>query len=140
MIAAVVDANVFVSAVLSPAGTPAQVLDSWRDGRFVLVLSTAILAEIYRVLHYPKIAIRHRWSEAQIHTFVDALVSQAMLTPGALTLAVIEDDPADNRYLECAVEGEADFLVSGDQLLLNLGAYQGTTILTPRAFLDVLQA
>ena len=139
MIAAVVDANVFVSAVLSPAGTPAQVLCSWRDGRFVLVLSTAILAEIYRVLHYPKIAIRHRWSEAQIHTFVDALASQAMLTPGVLTLAVIEDDPADNRYLECAVEGEADFLVSGDQLLLNLGSYQGTTILTPRAFLDVLQ-
>jgi putative PIN family toxin of toxin-antitoxin system len=106
----------------------------------VLVLSTAILAQIYRALHYPKIAIRHRWSEAQIHTFVDALASQAMLTPGALTLAVIEDDPADNRYLECAMEGEADFLVSGDQLRLNFGAYQGVTILTPRAFLDGLQA
>jgi putative PIN family toxin of toxin-antitoxin system len=139
VIAAVVDANVLVSAVLSPAGTPAQVLDSWRKGRFVLVLSTAILAEIYRVLHYPKIAMRHQWSAAQIHTFVDTLVSQARLTPGALTLAVIEDDPADNRYLECAVEGEAGFLASGDQLLLNLGAYQGVTILTPRAFLDVLQ-
>jgi predicted nucleic acid-binding protein len=53
---------------------------------------------------------------------------------------VIEDDPADNRYLECAVEGGADFLVTGDQLLLTLGAYQGVTILTPRAFLDTLSA
>jgi putative PIN family toxin of toxin-antitoxin system len=140
MIAAVVDANVFMSAVLSPAGTPAMVLDCWRGGRFVLVLSTAILEEIYRVLHYPKIATRHRWPEEQIRAFVDALASQAMITPGALTLAVIEDDPADNRYLECAVEGEADFLVTGDQLLLNLGVYQGTQILTPRAFLDALQA
>jgi len=139
MIAAVVDANVFMSAVLSPAGTPARIIDFWREGRFVLVLSIAILEEIYRVLHYPKIATRHRWPEEQIRTFVDALASQAMITRGALTLAAIKDDPADNRYLECAVEGEADFLVSGDQLLLNLGAYQGVTILTPRAFLDVLQ-
>jgi len=139
MIAAVVDANVFMSAVLSPAGTPARIIDFWREGRFVLVLSIAILEEIYRVLHYPKIATRNRCLEEQIRTFVDALASQAMITRGALTLAAIKDDPADNRYLECAVEGEADFLVSGDQLLLNLGAYQGVTILTPRAFLDVLQ-
>src|ERR1700674_4756958 len=103
MIAAVVDANVFVSAVLSPAGTPAHVLNAWREGRFVLVLSLAILEEIYRVLHYPKIATRHQWSEAQIQTFIDRLGSQALITPGALTLTVIEDDPADNRYLECAV-------------------------------------
>jgi len=139
MIAAVVDANVFVSAVLSPTGTPARVLDSWREGRFVLVLSLAILAEIYRVLHYPKLVTRHQWSEEQMRTFVDVLASQALLTPGALTVAVIEDDPADNRYLECAVEGEADFLVSGDQLLLNLRTYQGVAIVTPRAFLDVLR-
>jgi uncharacterized protein len=138
MIAAVVDANVFVSAVLSPAGTPAHVLNAWREGRFVLVLSLAILAEIYRVLHYPKIATRHQWSEEQMRTFIDLLASQARITPGALTLTVIEDDPADNRYLECAVEGKADFLVSGDQLLCNLGAYQGVKILTPRALLNVL--
>lgn len=140
MIAAVVDANVFVSAVLSPAGTPAQVLNAWRGGRFVLVLSLAILAEIYRVLHYPKIALRHRWTEEQIRTFVDLLASQAVLTRGELLLTVIADDPADNRYLECAVEGQADFLVTGDRLLLNLGEYQGITMLTPRAFLDVLPA
>jgi uncharacterized protein len=139
MISAVVDANVFVSAVLSPAGAPAQVLNAWRGGRFVLVLSFAILEEIYRVLHYPKIALRHRWTEAQIRTFVDLLASQASIPPGALTLTVIKDDPADNRYLECAVEGHADVLVTGDQLLLNLGVYQGIPMLTPRAFLDMIQ-
>jgi len=59
--------------------------------------------------------------------------------PRALTLTVIRDDPADNRYLECAVEGEADFLVTGDRLLLNLSEYQDVKILTPCAFLEVLQ-
>ncbi len=139
MIVAVIDANVFVSAVLSLAGTPARVLDSWRAERFVLILSTAILEETYRALQYPKIVVRHRWSESQVRAFIDALAAQALITPGVLTLSVIEDDPADNLYLECAVEGHADVLVTGDRLLLNLGVYQGIHILTPRAFLDMLE-
>ena len=98
------------------------------------------MGELYVVLHYPKILVRHGWSEAQMRSFVGELAHYAIRTPGRLTLTVIVDDPPDNCYLECAVEGEADFLVSGDQLLLNLSEYQGIKILTPRVFLDVLQA
>src|SRR5438093_1576602 len=53
--------------------------------------------------------------------------------------AVIEEDPAGDRYLECAVEGEVDYLVSGDRHLLDRGEYQGIRILSPRAFLAVLK-
>jgi uncharacterized protein len=56
-----------------------------------------------------------------------------------LTYTVITEDPPDNRYLECAVEGEVSYIVSGDQLLLRLGSYQSIPMLTPRAFLEVLQ-
>ena len=140
MIRAVLDANVLVSAAINPRGTPARLVVLWRAARFAVVVSDALLREIYEVLHYPKILVRHGWSEAQMRSFVGELAQYAIHTPGALTLTVIEDDPADNRYLECAVEGGADFLVTGDQLLLNLGAYQGVTILTPRAFLDTLSA
>ena len=49
----VLDANLFISAVLVPYGHPAQILQAWRDGRFELVMSIAILAEIRRVLLYP---------------------------------------------------------------------------------------
>jgi putative PIN family toxin of toxin-antitoxin system len=139
MMRVVLDANVLVSAVLSPRGTPAQILNAWRAEQFDLVISEAILAEISRVFRYPKIAKRHRWSEEQLQAFLDGLAHIAILTPGTLTLAVITDDPPDDRYLECAVEGEADYIVSGDQLLLRLGIYQGIPILTPRAFLEVLQ-
>ena len=45
------------------------------------------------------------------------------------------NDPADNRYLECAVEGNAGYMVSGDQDLLELGNYQGMQIITPCTFL-----
>jgi hypothetical protein len=138
MIRVVLDANVFVSAIISPIGTPAKILKAWRDEQFHLVLSKEILREIGRVFRYPKIAKRHRWSEPRIRVFVEDLSRLAILTPGVKTLSVIKDDPSDNRYLECAVEGEADYIVSGDEHLLSLENFQGIEILTPRAFLEVL--
>jgi putative PIN family toxin of toxin-antitoxin system len=139
MIRAVLDANVLVSAILSPTGVPAQVLTAWREEQFQLVISDAILEEVARVFQYPKITKYHRWSTAQLRAFLDDLRQLAILTPGTLTLAVIHENPPDDRYLECAVEGEAAYLVSGDHHLLNLGAYQGIQILTPRAFLEALR-
>src|SRR5919109_1898301 len=139
MMRVVLDANVLVSAILSPRGTPAQILNAWRAEQFDLVISEAILDEIGRVFRYPKIAKRHRWSEEHLQAFLDALSHITVLTPGILTLAVITEDPPDDRYLECAVEGEAAYIVSGDRLLLRLGTYQGISILTLRAFLEVLQ-
>jgi len=140
MIRVVVDANVFVSALLNPQGAPAQVFDAWRTEQFQLVVSGAILEEIGRVLRYPRIARYHRWSEERLRLFLDDLSHLAMHTPGEITLAVIQGDPPDNRYLECAVEGEAAYIVSGDRLLLDLREYQGVRILSPRAFLEVLRS
>lgn len=138
MIRVVLDANVFVSAVLNPRGIPAQILTAWRAERFHLVISEAILEEIARVLHHPRILKRHRWREERIRVFIEDLAHLAILTPEELKLKAIAEDPSDNRYLECAIEGEADYLVSGDQHLLGLGTYQKISILTPRAFLEVL--
>ena len=53
-------------------------------------------------------------------------------------LAIIADDP-DNRILECAVAGQTDFIISGDQHLLHLKNYQGIKILTPAAFLEAIE-
>jgi putative PIN family toxin of toxin-antitoxin system len=140
MIRAVLDANVIVSAVLTPAGVPAQVLDAWRDERFALLVSPAILEEIARVLEYPKIARLHRWPRTRVEEFVSEFGHLGIMTPGDLRLDIVRDDPADNRYLECAVEGAADHLVSGDQDLLDVQEYGGVRIVTPKTFLDVLRA
>jgi putative PIN family toxin of toxin-antitoxin system len=140
MMRAVLDANVFVSAVLSPNGIPAALLTAWRAEQFDLLISAAILNEISRVLRYPSIAKRHQWTAAKLQVFLEDLVSLAMMTPGKLTLNVITEDPADNRYLECAVEGDVDSIVSGDRHLLDLREYQGIPILTPRVFHDILRA
>lgn len=138
MIRAVLDANVIVSAILSPKGIPARILNAWRDEKFLLLISRAILDEICRVLQYPKIKMRHRWSEQKIQILLDDLSRLAILTPGKLSLKIIADDPSDNRYVECAVEGHANYLVSGDDHLLKLGTYEEVLIATPRIFVDVM--
>ena len=138
MIRAVLDANVFVSALLSPGGFPSKILDAWRLEKFQLLTSFAILEEISRVLQYPKIADRHGWSKEKIRLFIEDLAHLTIPTPGERRLNVIAEDPSDNRYLECAIEGEAEYVVSGDQHLLQLATYEGIQILTPKQFLEVL--
>ncbi len=138
MIRAVLDANVVVSSLINPQGIPARILDAWRAERFQVVLSAAILEEIGRVLRYPRVAVYHRWSEERLRQWLEDFAHLALMTPGTLSLAIIQEDAADNGYLECAVEGAAASLVSGDRLLLSLGTYQGIQIVSPRAFLEVL--
>ena len=139
MTRAVLDANVLVSALVSPSGVPAQVLKAWRDEQFHLVTSQAILSEIDRVLRYPKIRKRHGMSDTAIEEWIDDLAHLAILVPGKIAVTMITEDPADDRYLECALEGEAESIVSGDQHLLKLKRYQHIVILTPRAFLQALK-
>jgi hypothetical protein len=140
VIRAVLDTNVFVTAVLTPAGPAAAVLEAWRAERFALLVSPAILAELARVLEYPKIAQRHGWSRKEIRAFVRDLGDLAVQTPGRIELSVIREDPDDDRYLECAVEGLAEYIVSGDRHLLRLGSYRTISIVAPRAFLSALPA
>ena len=138
MIRAVLDANVFVTAVLTPAGPAAAVLEAWRSERFELLVSQPILDELARVLAYPKIARRHGWPRKEILAFVRDLGDLAVQTPGRIELAVIREDPDDDRYLECAVEGRAGYIVSGDRHLLALGIYRDIEVVPPRAFLATL--
>lgn len=137
MLRAVLDANVFVSAVINPRGTPAQLLAALDS--FDLVISEAILAEVGQVLLYPKIAKRHGRTREQVQQYAEDLARVAILTPGNLTLHVVAEDSTDDRYLEAAIEGEAGYLVSGDKHLLRLKGYRGVQILTTRQFLKVLR-
>lgn len=139
MIRAVLDANVIVSGVLSEKGNPGKILEAWRQKRFELVVSEAILAEIARVLRYPRIAKRHRWSESSIAALIEDLRGLAILTPGQVKLAIVKEDPSDDRYLECALEGEADYVVSGDRHLVRVDQLQGIEIVSPAEFTALIR-
>src|SRR5579863_7873504 len=116
MIRAVLDANVVVSGILSENGTPGKILRAWYEDRFHLVVSPATLDELQRVLQCPRIARRNRWSASHVREFLEDLASLAILTSGQFALpTIVAEDPSDDRYLECAIEVEANHIVSGDR-------------------------
>jgi putative PIN family toxin of toxin-antitoxin system len=138
MFRTVLDANQFVSAILSPEGPPAEVLNMWRDGVFELVVSPPIIEEIRRVLNYPRLSKLHKKSSKEIDQFLEELELLSILAPGKLFLSVVKNDPSDDKYIAAALEGEAQFIVTGDNHLLKIREYHGVFIVTAREFLGAL--
>lgn len=135
----VLDANVFISALLTPGGTAARVLDLARQRAFDLLLSPPILREWRRVLQYPKLKKRHGRTPDELEAFLQDWLNLATLTPGKKKVRVVKDDPEDDMYLACALEGQADFIVSGDQHLKNLKSFEGIPIVSPAEFLEAVE-
>ena len=135
----VLDTNVVVSRFLSPLGPPARVVEHWSAETFVLLVSEPILAEYRRALLYERVRARHGMSEQQVAEVIAGFRQFATLVVPQVALQVIRDDPADDKFLECAVTGGADYIVSGDTHLLRLGEYAGIQILSPAGFLMLLQ-
>jgi putative PIN family toxin of toxin-antitoxin system len=134
----VLDTNVLVSGLVAKGGAPRQILDAWLEGQYTLVTSLYLVEELAHVLSYPRIAKRLHLGEEELVAIMAALLSKAELTPGHLHLPGVTRDPKDDAVVACAKEGEADYIVSGDQDLLVLGEYEGIRVITPRQFVEIL--
>ena len=130
MTRAVADTNVYVSALMF-GGLPGTFLELALVGSFVLVASEALLDELDDKLRF-KFGVSPE-DAAAIRARLETVAR--VLKPG-LVLDVVKADPDDNRVLECACAGKADYVVSGDRHLLELGSYEGVPILTVRQFLE----
>jgi len=135
MLKIVLDANIFVSAVLKPHSDLAKIFELVREDKIKLVLSEDILSEIRAVLLYPKIKKRHRRAQKEIDEFLNKASEASILGQGRGEINLIREDPADNKYLSAALEAKADFIVSGDHHLKDLKVFEGIRILDPSAFL-----
>jgi putative PIN family toxin of toxin-antitoxin system len=133
---AVLDTNVLVSGLVAEEGAPRRILDAWLEGHFILVTSLYLVEELTHVLSYPRIVQRLRLDEEEVAAILAALLSKAELAPGHLHLPGVTRDPKDDAVVACAGEGEADYIVSGDQDLLVLGEHEG--VVTPRQFAELL--
>jgi putative PIN family toxin of toxin-antitoxin system len=130
----VLDVNVLVSALLSPDGAPARILVAWVDGAFELVVSPLLLAELERVLAYPKISKRIPSDDA--NRFVTLIAEQALAVsdPDA-DPPVRSPDPGDDYLIALAAAADA-LLVSGDAHLVSL--MRDSPIHTPAQLADRL--
>ncbi len=115
---AILDVNVLISALISPSGGPARLLLAWQEGRFELIVSPALLAELRRALAYPK--LERLIPPADADAFVAWLSRSAVLVRDAAAPSPIyAADPDDDYLLALAAEQRAQ-LVSGDGHLLAL--------------------
>ena len=140
MIVVVLDTNVFVSGFLNPQGTPATILDRVLDINLLLLLSPQIIEEIKRVFAYKKIVqLLEKADKTTMDAieFVEDICKIAFITLGTYQVETIKDDPSDNMFLSCALEGRADYIISGDSHLLALEDFQGIHIVSPNEFLMV---
>jgi putative PIN family toxin of toxin-antitoxin system len=133
---AVLDTSVLVAAFLHPAGVNGRVL-ALAGERYELCLSTAILAEVRKVLSYPRLR-RYGYSEEEVEEFLRALREAAFLVRRWPRIQVIQEDPADDRVLACALAAKADYIVSKDEHLQKLREYRGIRILPTEAFLTLI--
>jgi len=129
----VVDTNVFVSSFFG--GTPRKIVDLWKKGQITLCFSKPIVEEYVEVLR--RLGLQ---DEIELNELVGLFAQGLGVLFSAKTprLEIVDKDPDDNKFIECAVALNATYVVSGDKSLLSVGAYMGISIATPKQFIDDL--
>ena len=135
MIRLVLDTNILVSTAL-PGSRLHGLVEAWQRGACRLLVSPEIFDEYLRVLTYPKFQLSSEDIKRVVERELQPYLEMVRVTS---RVEVVTEDPADNMFLACALDGRADVLASGDHHLLKLGRFQGIEILTARQLLDRLE-
>ena len=117
----VLDTNVLLSGLMFPDGTPGRIIAAWVEARFEVAFSLDQLAEIGRVLEYPKIRRKLGWKDEQIELFIKQLYLRAEVVELGTMSVEVPRDPGDAPILATLTATKADVLVTGDGDLLALG-------------------
>jgi putative PIN family toxin of toxin-antitoxin system len=138
VIRAVLDTNLLVSYLLTHRPPIATLIDRHlAQDDFVLVTALELLTELDRVLAYPK--LQHYYAGDERTRFVALVMALSEVVELPETIPRVCRDPDDDRVIACAVVGNADVIVSGDEDLLNLEQVGTMLILTAAQFLEVLE-
>lgn len=136
----VLDTNVLISASFSKKDSiPNQILQALKNQKFILITTPEILDEIEAVLHYQKVLKITKMTESEIKKFMEVIIDLSLVVPGNVIVQTIKKDPDDDKFLAAAIEGRADYVITGDKPLLDIKEYQGVRILTPADFLKRLE-
>ena len=138
MIREVLDAIIFISALLIQSGISARVVSAAYAVVFRCFASDAIVHEVLRTVTSVRIQRKYPIDAAEIERVRQFLESDAVLVPITVTVQGVASHPEDDLILATAVSAHADYLVTGDRELLALERYQGVQIVTPRDFAMIL--
>lgn len=132
-IKAVIDTNVLISSLWG--GKPQRIIEIWDKNEIFVLVSQQILDEYFEVLN------RFDLTEEDIEdiTILFANPNKTILIEPGIKLNVIETDVDDNKFLECAKSGNADYIISGDRHLLDLGTFEDIEIVAVTKFLETIK-
>ncbi|MGA3111194.1 MAG: putative toxin-antitoxin system toxin component, PIN family [Candidatus Bathyarchaeia archaeon] len=134
MLRVVLDTNVLVSAIISD-GKSRELLKKRITNQYSVLISDLILKELIIVLRRPKFKI----SEDEVQRTILAIIRTADVVNVKTKIKVVKEDPKDDMIIETAIDGNADFIVTGDSHLLALNAFRGINVTTVEKMLAYLQ-
>lgn len=127
----VVDTNVFVSSFFG--GNPRKIVDLWKSGQVTICLSKPIIDEYVEVLQRLGLQNERELGEL-LNLFARGF--HVLFSANTPELHLVNEDPDDDKFIECAVALKADFVISGDKNLIAIQDYMSIRIVTPKEFLD----
>jgi putative PIN family toxin of toxin-antitoxin system len=133
---AVIDTSVYVSLLLAGRGTGAWLIALWKEHRFEIVVSPALLEELLEVLDRP--AIQRRVDHQRRLALFRLLRGNALWVEGILKSETGLNDPGDDFLLSAALESEAEFIVTWDNALLQQKVCQGVRLINPEQFTSLI--
>jgi len=128
------DTNIMVASTFW-AGAPDRIMRLVEDEKVDLVLSEDIIGELLGVLEYEELKKKAKDKGLVMRRSVEKIVSVSEVINPQRRLFVIKEDPDDDKFIECAVEGDAEYLISRDKHLLKLKKYKKIRIVKPEEFL-----
>lgn len=134
MFRAVIDTNVLISAVISD-GKPRELLKKGTAKQFAILTSEPILTELSTVLHRPKF----KTTQEEIQKIVFALIQSSEVISIKSNFNVVKEDPKDNIFVNTAYDGQANFIVTGDNHLLKLKSFEGIGVIKTEDMLRLLE-
>ena len=133
MLKVVIDTNIFVSGVLVEGSNPSLIIKAWkRAKKYQLFVTEEILQEILKVMQ--RLDVPHNI----ITDWNKVIRKNALFVVPSKKIEAIKEDPSDNKFLECAIESGADYIISGDKHLKGLKEFQGIKIVSAKEFLGIL--
>lgn len=136
----VLDTNVLVSGLIVSQGPSAKILDATQKGELETITSNSLLQELSEVIARPHIVRKYPRVTEHAESVIDYLRTHSTIVEGKPSQQIIKDDPDDDFVIACALDGKADYIVSGDPHLLALAQYGKIKILSPRQFVETVMA
>jgi len=123
----VLDTNVFIAAYFNRKSASARIIDLCLENKHKLIFSSRLRKEA-------KLILKNVRAEREFRERTRSLFMKASKVKPTRKVFTVKEDPDDNKFLECALEGKADYLITSDRHLLELGEFAQTKICKPTQF------